>query len=334
LDKLYILSLIFGGKSFGGFGNYIRDVENYCRSNNIQASHIYCEELSPFYSDFVRFFSKALEWLIAMRDVQMKARKLNLANPLCMDVVASNAYPGSLTVVHGMLSKELATITKYPRIHKRLSNLGIRLPERQSMFMGKITGLEISGLRAARKIIVTNAQVGEYINRLSGVNAEHIPNPIDTKLFRPLDKTECKNRLGIPLDKKFILFYCNMYEKYSDRFAEWESVLLKHGFYVSNLFNNVRYDEMPLWYNASDLTVMPQRIIALGRFCLESLACGTPHLGTNNPLGNTSTVEALIDTIVTFGFNDVDRVKLRESVSEYSQDVIIPKLLEFHRKHN
>lgn len=334
MEKLNILSLIFGGKSFGGFGNYIRDVENYCKTNNILTNHVYCEELNPSYSHFLRFFSKALGWLLAMKDVQMKARKLNLDNPLCMDVVASNAYPDSLTVVHGMLSKELATITKYPRIHEKLSRLGIRLPEKESVFMGRITALEINGLCAARKIIVTNAQVGEYIKHLSGVSAEHIPNPLNTEIFKPLDKTECKKRLGVPLDRKFILFYSNMYEKYSDKYAEWESELLKHGFWVKNLYNNVKYDEMPLWYNASDLTVMAQRIVALGRFCLESLACGTPHLGTNNPLGHVATVETLIHSIINFDFNDVDRVKLRDSVSEYSQDAIIPKLLTLHKKSN
>ena len=42
--------------------------------------------------------------------------------------------------------------------------------------------------------------------RLGLNNAIILPNGVDLNLFKPLDKKECRNKLGWDLDKKYILF--------------------------------------------------------------------------------------------------------------------------------
>ena len=45
--------------------------------------------------------------------------------------------------------------------------------------------------------------------RLGLNNAVILPNGVDLNLFKPLDKKECRNKLGWDLDKKYILFASN-----------------------------------------------------------------------------------------------------------------------------
>ena len=44
---------------------------------------------------------------------------------------------------------------------------------------------------------------------LSAQKIIHIPNGIDTEIFSPGDKTEARKKLGLPLDKKILLFLAN-----------------------------------------------------------------------------------------------------------------------------
>ena len=37
-------------------------------------------------------------------------------------------------------------------------------------------------------------------------NVVNLPNPIDTEVFKPIDKQFCKQLLGLPVDKPVVLF--------------------------------------------------------------------------------------------------------------------------------
>jgi glycosyltransferase involved in cell wall biosynthesis len=43
---------------------------------------------------------------------------------------------------------------------------------------------------------------------------------------------------------------------------------------------NVAHSELPQWYRAADLTVIPSLLEWFGSVAVESLACGTPIIGT------------------------------------------------------
>ena len=130
-----------------------------------------------------------------------------------------------------------------------------------------------------------------------------IPNPIDTDIYRPLDKREIRNKLNLPVDKKIILFAAvkasdkrkgldylveasNILKNYSDKIIC--IIAGKQNKEIGNKFNlpfksmgYVSYEEMPLLYNAADLFVSPSLQDNLPNTIMESMSCGTPCVGFN-----------------------------------------------------
>lgn len=130
-----------------------------------------------------------------------------------------------------------------------------------------------------------------------------LPNPVDTDLFKPIDKAAARNILGIPGGVQIILF--GAMNSTSDvnkgfpallsalRFLEPKDINLiifgsgtpkeppAFGFPV-RYFGRLQDDySLMLLYNAADVTVVPSRQENLSNVILESLACGTPVVAFN-----------------------------------------------------
>lgn len=130
----------------------------------------------------------------------------------------------------------------------------------------------------------------------------HIPYGIDTKILQPLDTQQCRSELGIPLDKKVLLFAAvNLSDKRKggDLLVEalqnlpqslkTETVLLVFGqetetktiaetvglpvFHLGYL-NDDRSKAVA--YSAADVFLFPTRADVFGLVSIESQACGTP----------------------------------------------------------
>ncbi|PRY15773.1 glycosyltransferase involved in cell wall biosynthesis [Pontibacter ummariensis] len=128
-----------------------------------------------------------------------------------------------------------------------------------------------------------------------------IPNGIDPYLFKPLDKAFSRQVLGLPKDKKIVLFISeklSVYRKGFDLLLKMVDSFKGHknlvfcavGTYNSEQQNNVVYlnaiqDErlIPIVYSACDVFVVPSREDNLPNVMLEALACGTPVVAT--PVG-------------------------------------------------
>lgn len=130
-----------------------------------------------------------------------------------------------------------------------------------------------------------------------------IPNPIDTTRYRPMDKKEMRDRLGLPQEKKLLLFAA---AKASDSrkgtryLAEVSQILAKqrndiHLLIAGNqaeemqqqlalpatALGYVKPEDMPALYNAADLYVTPSLLENLPNTIMEAMACGTPCVGFN-----------------------------------------------------
>lgn len=134
-----------------------------------------------------------------------------------------------------------------------------------------------------------------------------IPNPIDTDVFKPLDKMECRKRLGLPTDKKLLLFGA---AKVSDirkgyRYLVEALRIIGGSFptvakqielavfgksnkessmngddFAIHYMNFINSTEKLVWlYNAADAFVLPSLQDNLPNTVVESLACGTPVVG-------------------------------------------------------
>ncbi|WP_120951093.1 glycosyltransferase [Helicobacter sp. L8] len=120
-----------------------------------------------------------------------------------------------------------------------------------------------------------------------------IPNPINTEQYKPLDKTLCRQLLGLPLPQKLIGFGAMDTSnpiKGGDLLLQALRRLDFKGACV--VFGKGGLQNLPLktytlgalrdpasliaLYNALDVVVVPSRQESLGYVAMESLACGTP----------------------------------------------------------
>lgn len=128
-----------------------------------------------------------------------------------------------------------------------------------------------------------------------------IPNPIDTEMYRPMDKIEIRNKLNLPSDKKIILFAAvkasdkrkgmDYLVEVSKQMAHRSGELLfliagsggeeiqKELALPTRSMGYVSPQQMPELYNAVDLFVTPSLYENLPNTIMEAMACGIPCVG-------------------------------------------------------
>ncbi len=147
------------------------------------------------------------------------------------------------------------------------------------------------------KWLVEQAKQSPLINRFP---IHYIPHGINTEAFQPLAPEQCRSQLGIPVDKKVLMFAAarlNNYRKGSDllikalhslpKSLKAETVLLvigKEGKAIAQTVDIPVYDlgylnddhNKAVAYSAADLFLFPTRADIFGLVSIESQACGTP----------------------------------------------------------
>lgn len=133
----------------------------------------------------------------------------------------------------------------------------------------------------------------------------NIPNPIDTNLFRPIEKTEARQALGLPTNRRLILFAAAKVSTVGKGFAYFQQAL----HHLHSQLDNPREVELLIFgagdkgllhelpfqyhflgplsdmtrisqaYNAADLFVIPSLAENLPNTIMEAMACGTPAVG-------------------------------------------------------
>jgi glycosyltransferase involved in cell wall biosynthesis len=135
---------------------------------------------------------------------------------------------------------------------------------------------------------------------LSHFPVHHIPNGVDTKMYRPLDPEECRSSLGIHLDKKVLLFAAHQLDSFIKggdlllkalqslpKSLKNETVLLLFGHKGKEISDAVDIqtvdlgfihsdDTKAMAYSAADLFLFPTRADNFPNTIIESIACGTP----------------------------------------------------------
>jgi glycosyltransferase involved in cell wall biosynthesis len=135
---------------------------------------------------------------------------------------------------------------------------------------------------------------------LKGQTIISIPNPIDTRVFKPGDKLAARRALGLPEEGKMILFvaqratnpYKGMQYLASLNPSNWKEVpeLLILGGHAEELESRLSLkchalgyisDEqrMVLAYQAADVFVLPSLSENLPNTIMEAMACGVPCVG-------------------------------------------------------
>ncbi|MCE5204797.1 MAG: glycosyltransferase family 4 protein [Porphyromonadaceae bacterium] len=203
----------------------------------------------------------------------------------------------------------------------------------------------------------------------AGHRVVSIPNPIDTAVYTPMDKSEVRQRLNLPEDKKIVLFAAvkaSDPRKGMDYLAEASRIMAqqhedilfliagnqgeelgKRLLLPARSLGYVAPQDMPGVYNAADLFVTPSLQENLPNTIMEAMACGTPCVGfhtggipemishgTNGYVAAYRDANDLATGIlrILYGNNagQLSSEARRKVLSEYSQEKIVQRYRQLY----
>ena len=205
----------------------------------------------------------------------------------------------------------------------------------------------------------------------SDKNHVNLPNPIDTNIFKPLDKTKAKELWNLPNDKKLVLYgamsatsdprkgfneLSEALNKLEDKDIEFivygsSEVKVSQEFEFKTHYLGSINDDFSLvtLYRAVDVMIVPSLQENLSNAIMESLACGTPVVGFDIG-GNSDMVEHKTNGYLAKPFDTSDLahgiewtlnnenyeklcVHAREKVlKEFDSRIVIQKYIELYKE--
>ncbi len=172
-----------------------------------------------------------------------------------------------------------------------------------------------------------------------------IGNGVDTELFCLGDRLGARRALGLPEDTKILVSVATLREakghqhviaalaKLAQKYPELRLHLVGEGSYRTQIEQLVQKlslqdrvflagsrnnDEIPLWFNAADVSVLASSREGWPNVILESLACGTPVIGT--PVGQIPEILASGDLGLVAEQNPVALASAIEKALDRSWD--------------
>ena len=130
-------------------------------------------------------------------------------------------------------------------------------------------------------------------DKLKLKNAHIIPNGVDFKIFKPLDKKYAMNQIGLDVNKKHILFCANPnrleknFNLAKKAFDNFDS-----NFFELHCLDNIDYEMVPVYMNASDVILLTSLWEGSPNVIKEAMACNRPIVSTDvgdvrRVIGNT-----------------------------------------------
>lgn len=147
----------------------------------------------------------------------------------------------------------------------------------------------------------------------------YLPNGCDLKLFVPLDKDECKSKLGLEKTIDYILFVDSntsrkRIQKRKDIFDNvLEIVRREYGHNVQELvLSNVKHQDVPIYINSCSLHLLTSDHEGSPNSVKECLSCGVPVVSTD--VGNVRDI--LCNVPDCYVVSDADPYKIAEAVND------------------
>jgi glycosyltransferase involved in cell wall biosynthesis len=206
-------------------------------------------------------------------------------------------------------------------------------------------------LLKANRIICVSSKFGKDIqNFFPEANVEIIQNSYCSDMFFPRDRNYARHQLGLSQKQKIILSVGNFVTtkgheyliksmpEIKNQFPEARLILIGGGplrkKYIQlcnelrisdivTIIDLVKQDELPLWYNSSDVFVLPSLDEAFGIALVEAMACGIPAVATNTH----GPIEIIQDSIDGFIVPSRDQGNITKKVNELlSNDNVYDKM--------
>lgn len=109
-----------------------------------------------------------------------------------------------------------------------------------------------------------------------------IPNGVDTELFLPLDKRECRDKLGWKQNTEHILFGADPAREVKNfPLAQSAFSKLALGNVELKTLGQVRHEEIPVFLNACDVLLLTSKWEGSPNIIKEAMACNTPIVCTD-----------------------------------------------------
>ena len=123
---------------------------------------------------------------------------------------------------------------------------------------------------------------------------EYLPNGTNIEFFKPLNKEQCKQDLGLDLKKQYVLFMDSYVGRPFKRYDRFKAVtqLLREKYAIKNLgelvLTNTKRELIPQYINASSFHLLTSDVEGSPNSVKECLACNIPVVST--PVGNANEI--------------------------------------------
>jgi teichuronic acid biosynthesis glycosyltransferase TuaC len=136
----------------------------------------------------------------------------------------------------------------------------------------------LASTRAARRAAGITVKSRNLLDALpSGVDQRTwvLPDGVDLARFRPLDRRECRNALGLDADATHVLFPAAPHRP-EKRYALAVAAVGRLDGVELQTLGGVRHDDVPLWINAADAVLLTSLYEGSPNVVKEALACNVP----------------------------------------------------------
>jgi len=151
-------------------------------------------------------------------------------------------------------------------VRKIISKYGIRASHRAA--------------RRARGIVVKSRNLYDALPKdINRSKVRIIPNGIDLDLFRPIDRSYCRHRLGWHRNEFHVLFPANSGDpckRFNLAKAAVDTIKREGVLPEVHQLRGVPHSEVPLWLNASDVVLLTSLQEGSPNVVKEALACNIP----------------------------------------------------------
>jgi len=246
----------------------------------------------------------------------------------------------------------------------RRRDLSSNVFSRKLKSYSKINSLTVVGLSQWLKSCAEKSPV------FSEAKVINLPNPIDTKVFKPLDKNIARELLHLPKNKKLVLFgaigaasdprkgFFQLSRSLRDIDSkETELVVFgatepkgSHGFKQKVHFLGRLYDDVSLCllYSAADVMVVPSLQENLSNVIIESLSCGTPVVGFNiggnpdiiihkstgylaNPIDIHDLTKGIAWILKARNYNELSRNARNKVLRDFDSHIVAAKYIDLYK---
>lgn len=170
-----------------------------------------------------------------------------------------------------------------------------------------------------------------YVKHKKGI---YLPNGVNTFFFKPIDRIIAKNKLGLDINKKYILFVSSNYIRNQKRYDVFKATikeLKKNDDTIEELkMINVNRELTPYYFNAANLHLLTSDFEGSPNSVKESMSCNTPVVSRD--VGNVRELFEGVDSCRIGSESPKDLAELCLKIMDLktinSRDAIIKKKLD------